>query len=389
MPHLDLVFGTHALGRLPALVRRIEAEGCRLVDVGPAGGIQHPAGCPEPLPRGPKVSRFVTIMQGCDNFCTYCVVPHVRGREVSRTPEAILEEVRRLVAAGVREVTLLGQNVNSYGLKEGLCSFADLLGRIDAVPGLERLRFTTSHPKDLSDALVRAFGDLERLCHHIHLPVQSGSNRVLERMNRRYTREVYLQRVARLRAVRPDIAITSDIIVGFPGEEPADFQDTLALVREVEFDGLFAFKYSDRPSAPASRFGDKVPEALKQRRLQTLLALQEESTLRKNQALVGSLQKVLVEGAGRRIPGLSPGAPVSGLPARGEGQRQWTGRTSGFKIVHFCGPEEPAGGTFTNAVDAGMVIDVQIERAYAHSLRGTPARPAIPPRGAAQGESQS
>jgi tRNA-2-methylthio-N6-dimethylallyladenosine synthase len=374
LPHLDLVFGTHALGRLPALVQRIEAERCRLVDVEMTGGIAEPIGNPAPLPHTQAVSRFVTVMQGCDNYCTYCVVPYVRGREVSRPPEAITDEVRRLVAAGAREVTLLGQNVNSYGQKEGLCGFPELLRRVNDISGLKRIRFTTSHPKDLSQGLVRAFGEIEKLCPHIHLPVQSGSNRILRRMNRKYTREIYLERIGHLRAVRPDIAVTSDFIVGFPGEGRDDFEATLSLISDVQFDGLFAFIYSDRPSAPAARFADKVPEAVKQERLQALLELQEGITLRKNRALVGTVQEVLVEGTSKRIARHAPDPGGDEPPSRDAGTvRQWTGRNGTFKIVHFCDPPEAAGGSFTNPVDAGMLIPVEIERAFAHSLRGSPA----------------
>jgi MiaB/RimO family radical SAM methylthiotransferase len=227
-----------------------------------AEGFQEAAPC-TPQEISGSVSRFVTIMQGCDNYCTYCVVPYVRGREASRTPERIIAEIQALVASGVREVTLLGQNVNSYGQKERLCSFAELLARVDAVPGLARIRFTTSHPKDFCLPLIQAFGRLTKLCNHIHLPVQSGADRVLKKMNRRYTRADYLEKVHRLREVRPDMAITSDFIAGFPGETAADFDQSLDLIRQVDFDGVFAFMYSDRPVAPAARFADKVPEAEK------------------------------------------------------------------------------------------------------------------------------
>ena len=287
VPFADIVFGTHALGRLPRMVERVTARRCRIVDVEMTDGIDE-FDLPDDYLRSGEVSRFVTIMQGCDNFCTYCVVPYVRGREASRKPESILEEIRALVRSGVREVTLLGQNVNSYGQKENLCSFPELLERISAVEGLSRIRFTTSHPKDLSPGLIDAFRNLDKLCHHIHLPVQSGSDRVLKRMNRKYTRELYLGKIDRLRQACPDIAITSDMIVGFPGETQADFEQTLDLMRTVAYDGLFAFKYSDRPNAPAARFADKVPEPEQNDRLQALLDLQEQYTLRRNQALVGT-----------------------------------------------------------------------------------------------------
>jgi tRNA-2-methylthio-N6-dimethylallyladenosine synthase len=360
VPHVDLVFGTHAIGRLPALVGKIQRERCRLVDVAMAEGFQEAAPC-TPQEISGSVSRFVTIMQGCDNYCTYCVVPYVRGREASRTPERIIAEIQALVASGVREVTLLGQNVNSYGQKERLCSFAELLARVDAVPGLARIRFTTSHPKDLSLPLIQAFGRLTKLCNHIHLPVQSGADRVLKKMNRRYTRADYLEKVHRLREVRPDMAITSDFIAGFPGETAADFDQTLDLIRQVDFDGVFAFMYSDRPVAPAARFADKVPEAEKKRRLQTLLAAQELITTRKNKALVGTVQRILVDGAGKKL-GDSPRDDSPHAP-------QWVGRTTTNKIVHFSSADAAHG---LAPIEPGMLIDVQIENAFAHSLRGRP-----------------
>jgi tRNA-2-methylthio-N6-dimethylallyladenosine synthase len=221
-------------------------------------------------PEDQAVSRFVTIMRGCDNFCSYCVVPYVRGRESSRHPDSIIQEIESLVRCGVKEVTLLGQNVNSYGIKEGLCSFAQLLARVDTVKGLLRVRFTTSHPKDFNGELISAFKTCTKLCNHIHLPVQSGSNHIFKRMNRRYTREQYLDKVAKLRDTCPQMAISSDIIVGFPGETETDFQQTLDLLRMVQFDSLFAFMYSDRPNAPSARFPNKVSELQKKDRLQTL-----------------------------------------------------------------------------------------------------------------------
>jgi tRNA-2-methylthio-N6-dimethylallyladenosine synthase len=313
----------------------------------------------EPLPAAgsPGVSRFVTIMRGCDNFCSYCVVPHVRGREVSRPPESIVKEITALVAAGKREVTLLGQNVNSYGTKEGLCSFPELLARVSEVDGLLRIRFTTSHPKDVTRDLMESFTRIEKLCPHIHLPVQSGSNRLLERMNRKYTREHYLDNVFKLRDTCPEIAITSDMIVGFPGETDADFEDTLDLVRNVEFDGLFAFMYSDRPHAPAARLPEKVPAHLKQERLHALLQLQETFTYKKNAALVGSVQEILTEGVSKK--------QVAGSSAE-RSSVQWTGRTSGNKIVNFV-----SGGLSTcGMASAGTLVQVRIEKALAHSLWG-------------------
>jgi tRNA-2-methylthio-N6-dimethylallyladenosine synthase len=360
VPHLDLVFGTRTIHRLPALVRKIENKRCRIVDVSMS---ENPDQSDAAVAAGSEnqVSRFVTIMRGCDNFCTYCVVPHVRGRETSRHPDSIVEEIRGLVGDGVKEVTLLGQNVNSYGKKEGLCSFPELLSRVEAIEGLLRIRFTTSHPKDFDGDLAKAFQSNKKLCNHIHLPVQSGSNRILKRMNRKYTRELYLDKVNKLRDTCSEIAITSDIIVGFPGETDADFKDTLDLLREVEFDGLFAFMYSDRPNAPAAEFGGKISEPQKSERLQTLLELQESFTKKKNKALIGSAQLILAEGFSKKqsTGGLGDSHPVA----------QWTGRTTTNKIVHFY-QNDNAGSC--GEISPGKLVWVKIEKAYSHSLWGIP-----------------
>lgn len=357
-PYLDVVFGTHAIGRLARIIERVEKEKCRIVDIDMSAGVEEFDTIRNFRDDG-QVTSFVTIMQGCDNYCTYCVVPHVRGPEASRRPEKIVAEIKDLVRSGIREVTLLGQNVNSYGQKEGWCDFAALLQQINRIDGLLRIRFTTSHPKDLSPELCRAFKHLDKLCHHIHLPVQSGSNRVLQRMNRKYTREQYLDRIEQLRSNCPDIAITSDFIVGFPGERQADFDQTLALIRQVAFDGIFAFKYSDRPSAPARQFQPKLPEEVKNERLQILLDIQDEITLGRNQSLVGTVQQVLVEGHSKRNVkkdiDLSPNS------------FQWTGRTSTNKIVNFL-----LDGSSAKDSPAGALVRVEIEKALAHSLWGRP-----------------
>jgi tRNA-2-methylthio-N6-dimethylallyladenosine synthase len=364
-PHVDLILGTRAVHRLAFLVGEAEShrhpvadlalddrpdefEEMRFMSTADTG----------------RVSRFVTIMRGCDNFCAYCVVPYVRGRETSRTPQAILREIRALTASGVREVTLLGQNVNSYGAKEGLCSFPELLEQVNGVEGLARIRFTTSHPKDLTPELIQAFVRLEKLCPHIHLPVQSGSNRILERMNRRYTREHYLDNIAKLRDSCPGIAITSDMIVGFPGETQADFEATLDLMRQVEFDGVFAFKYSDRPNVPARQFSEKIPESEARGRLQTLLAFQESFTYAKHRALVGTDQEILIEGFSKRR------ATGSGAE---DSRQQWSGRTLSNKIVHFFCETHRDGG---RAMRPGRRVRVRIERALAHSLWGSPQQDA-------------
>ena len=367
MPCVDLVFGTHAVARLPQLIERIRRSRCRLADVETSERIDAGDYISEPYPQS-DISAFVTIMRGCDNYCTYCVVPYVRGRESSRPPEDILTEIRHLAAQGVREVTLLGQNVNSYGLKEDLCTFDELLTAINNVEGLERIRFTTSHPKDLSESLIQCFTRLEKLCHHIHLPVQSGSDAVLKRMNRHYTVGHYLEKVERLKRACPDIALTSDIIVGFPGETASDFNATLDLMRRVEFDGLFAFIYSDRPNAPAARFGGKVDEEVKKDRLQQILNCQEEISRRRNKALVGTVQKVLVDGVSRSN---------SEAERRSEDPRdikyiQWAGRTQSNRIVHF---NSDNGEDRRRQVLTGRMMDIMIEKALPHCLWGQPLSP--------------
>lgn len=358
MGHVDLVFGTHAISRLPEMIRAVETEGARPVYVDMLENLNGNGVIPDPA-CGSQVSRFVTIMQGCDNFCTYCVVPHVRGREMSREPDEIISEINGLAEISVREVTLLGQNVNSYGLKEGLCSFSELIGRIHAIEKIIRIRFTTSHPKDLSDELIDAFRDLDKLCNHIHLPVQSGSNRILERMNRKYSREHYLEKIDRLRNNCPDIAISSDIIVGFPGETEADVHETLSLIRQVEFDGLFAFVYSDRPNTPASRFGPKVTEEDGKARLKSVLELQEAITAKKNAEMVGKSEAVLVEGISKK--------GEHGTPGIQNREIQWTGRTAGNKIVNF-GVSPDLGDAAP--VQEGDMAFVEIQKALAHSLWG-------------------
>jgi tRNA-2-methylthio-N6-dimethylallyladenosine synthase len=373
IPCVDVVFGTGAIARLPRLIERVAAERCRLVDVSDPGTI---AEMP-PVVEGAAadhVTAFVTVMQGCDNFCTYCVVPYVRGREKSRRPEDIVEEIERLVAGGVREVTLLGQNVNSYGRKEGYATFAELLARVNDVQGLKRIRFTTSHPKDLSRGLMQAFVRLDKLCPHLHLPVQSGSDRILRRMNRRYTRRDYLEKIERLRRLCPAIAISSDFIVGFPGETETDFGNTLALLAELEYDGIFAFKYSDRPDTPAARFQPKVPETEKQQRLQRLLEIQDQISRKKLARQVGRAPWVLVERASRTLGGVRSAAPGTAGSGWREHQ-QWSGRTTDNRIVHFCAaPGGPAG----RAVRPGRLVRVRIESAMAHSLWGRPEAPAEP-----------
>jgi tRNA-2-methylthio-N6-dimethylallyladenosine synthase len=370
VPYLDVVFGTHAIPRLPGIVERVELKKSRIVDIGMTDQIVEIESVADSLENGPKdrkVSDFVTIMQGCDNFCTYCVVPYVRGRETSRSPEKIVNEIEGLVNSGVREVTLLGQNVNSYGKKEGLCSFSELLALVNEIDGILRIRFTTSHPKDLSDDLIYAFKENEKLCRHIHLPVQSGSDRVLKRMNRKYTRALYLEKIDKLRNICPDISITSDFITGFPGETKADFKETLDLIKTVEYEGLFAFKYSDRPNAKATLFAQKIPDQEKKERLKKLLDLQEVISRKKNQALVGSTQEILVEGFSKKMSSVLPRAGETKINESLPNNIQWTGRTSANKIVNFNleSSSVSCGETFT-----GSIVNVEIEKAFSHSLWG-------------------
>lgn len=293
--HLDLVLGPGQLVKLPELLEQVKAKKARLC----ATYIEEKSFL-QPRPKG-DVTTLVTIMEGCDNFCAYCVVPYVRGREQSRDPLDILNEVKELVKSGTKEVTLIGQNVNSYGKKNGTgTDFVRLLQCLEELPGLERVRFTTSHPRDLSEELIHSFASLRKLCEHIHLPVQSGSNRVLEQMNRGYTCEEYLEEVELLRKVCPGIAITTDIIVGFPGEGEESFQDTVALLEKAEFDSIFSFKYSSRPGTKAAQMVDDVPELVKGQRLMQIQSLQREISLRKNKSLEGRVMEILVEGRSKK-----------------------------------------------------------------------------------------
>lgn len=294
-PFVNLVFGTHNLHLLQKMVTAAEA-GKRSIETDFLDDEKRFDLFPH-AESGGGITRFVTVMQGCDNFCAYCIVPHVRGREISRTAAKVVEEVTALAAAGVTEVTLLGQNVNSYGFREpGEPDFADLLRLVAQVDGVERIRFTTSHPKDISPRLIECFAQIPKLAPHIHLPAQSGSDRVLKRMNRGYTGAEYLAKVAALKVACPGIQITGDMIVGFPGEDEAAFQETLALMEEVQYADLFSFIYSARPGTKAAEYADEVTRAEKQGRLERLQVIQKKTTLQRNESMVGSVQRVLVEG---------------------------------------------------------------------------------------------
>ncbi|OPX19719.1 MAG: tRNA (N6-isopentenyl adenosine(37)-C2)-methylthiotransferase MiaB [Desulfobacca sp. 4484_104] len=340
VPHLDLVFGTHGIYRLPEMLRQVEDGGAPVVDTDYVEQFQIPPRRHWPPGQG---KALVTIMQGCNNFCTYCVVPYVRGPEMSRPSGEIIQEVQNFLASGGREVTLLGQNVNSYGrgCPESL-SFPQLLRELAALPGLARLRFTTSHPRDLSAELIQCFAELPALCEHIHLPVQSGSSRILSRMKRGYNRDDYLQRVRQLQAVCPEIAITTDLIVGFPGETEEDFQETLSLMQEVPFDNAFYFKYSPRPQTRAATFPGQIAESIKAARLARLKEIQDRLTRASHQRLVGQIKEVLVEGRSK------------------QSTSQLSGRLRSNQVVNFTGSQELI----------GRLVQVRIEQACQHSLGG-------------------
>jgi tRNA-2-methylthio-N6-dimethylallyladenosine synthase len=340
VPHLNFVFGTHNLHLLPEMVRAAE-QGERLAEV---GFIDNDARLDLfPVADGADaITRFVTVMQGCDNFCSYCIVPYVRGREISRRSGDILAEITALTATGVREVNLLGQNVNSYGLKSpGEMDFPSLLRKVAEVPGIERIRFTTSHPKDISPPLIECFAELPKLCKHMHLPAQAGSNAVLAAMNRGYSREEYLKTIIALKRSCPSIRFTGDMIVGFPGETEEDFRATLSLMEEVRYDDLFSFIYSKRPETKAADYPDPVGFAEKQERLRRLQGLQQRITEENNKSLVGTVQEVLIEGESRR-------------------EGQFYGRTSGNRVVNFNADLPPV----------GSIADVVITRANRNSLLG-------------------
>ena len=338
---VDLVFGTHNIHRLPEMVAAVQEKRRKITRTDFAAGITS-LNIFAPPPPG-AISSFVSIMQGCDNYCAYCVVPYLRGPEMSRTPDDIIDEIKRLVQHGVKEVTLLGQNVNSYGRKLNQESnFISLIKRINDIDGLERIRFTTSHPKDLSDELIDCFAGVPKLCEHIHMAVQSGSDRILQRMNRGYTAENFLEKVEKLRCVCPHISITSDIIVGFPGETEQDYRETIDLMEKLRFDLLFSFKYSARMGTAAQKLPDDVPKDEKNRRLKDLQDLQNRHTQEKHTALEGSVQEVLVEGY-----------------SKNSGQ-DMMGRARSWKIVNFTGGPELV----------GKLVNVEITRGYLHSLRG-------------------
>jgi len=338
MPHLDLVFGTRTIPLLPKLISDIE-EKKRRRTVETSFDIEDVFEI-EPYHEEGKVTAYVSVQQGCNKFCIYCIVPTVRGKEVNRPVEDIEREVNNLIKKGVKEITLIGQTVNSYR-RDGV-KFSQLLWRIAEIEGLLRIRFTTSYPRDVSGKLIEAMRDIPKLCKHIHLPVQSGSNRVLKRMKRTYARESYMDIVRRLRDAVPDIAITTDIIVGFPGETEEDFNNTMTLLEEVEFDGTFSFNYSPRPGTEAATYTDQIPWGISNKRLIRLQELQGEITKRKNVERVGRVEEVLVEGLSRNDPG-------------------WiSGRTTQNRVVNF-----PGDRSLTS-----RMVKVRITEGFQNSLRG-------------------
>ena len=339
VPSVDLVIGPSDIPKLSGLVDRAGQGSGPVVETGGDPEYHHRL---VPASRTDGLKAWISIMYGCDNFCTYCIVPYLRGRERSRPAADIVREVRGLAERGYREVTLLGQNVNSYGKgsADG-CSFPQLLAQVHDVAGIERIRFVTSHPRDLSDGLIAAMRDLPKVCESLHLPVQSGSDRILASMNRKYRVDDYLAKVARLRDSLPDIALTTDIIVGFPGEGDEDFEGTLQLLRTVGFDGIFAFKYSRRPNTPALALADHLPEPLKDERLAAVFSLQNDITLHRSRRHVGTVQEVLVDGRSRRGGDLS-------------------GRTRGNKVVNFPG----------NISLVGSLQQVRITASGPNSLSG-------------------
>ncbi|HHU18492.1 MAG TPA: tRNA (N6-isopentenyl adenosine(37)-C2)-methylthiotransferase MiaB [Clostridiales bacterium] len=339
-PWVDLVFGTHNIHKFPELLTNILNERNKIIDIWDEGG-----DIIEGLPakRMHPFKAYVNIMYGCNNFCTYCIVPYTRGRERSRHPEDIVREVKTLAESGVKEITLLGQNVNSYGnIREFPQDFTDLIYMLSDIDGIQRIRFMTSHPKDMSDKLIQAFKECDKLCNNIHLPVQSGSTRILARMNRKYTKEDYLLLIKKLRAAVPEIAITTDIITGFPGETEEDFNETMDLIEKVRFDSAFTFLYSIRKGTPAEKYTEQVPEEVKHERFNRLVNRLNDISQEINKSYEGRTVMVLVEGKSKTNP------------------RMITGRTETGKLVNFKGPLEIA----------GQIVPVKITESKTFSLNG-------------------
>jgi tRNA-2-methylthio-N6-dimethylallyladenosine synthase len=339
-PFVDIIFGTHNSYKFPEYLNRVKQEGKSVIEV-----LDKEEGIVEGIPvdRESSVKAFVTIMYGCNNFCTYCVVPYVRGRERSRNPEDIINEIKDLVSKGYKEITLLGQNVNSYGKElESEVDFAKLLRMINEVEGLERVRFMTSHPKDLSDEVIYTIRDCDKLCESIHLPVQSGSDRILKIMNRHYDRDQYINLVNKIKKEIPGVALTTDIIVGFPGETEEDFQDTLKLVEEVGYDSAFTFIYSRRNNTPADKMENQIDDKIKHERFNRLVQTLNEISARINKQYYLKTVEVLVEGTSKND------------------ENKLMGRTRTGKLVNFRG----------NKDNIGKLVNVRITEALSFSLNG-------------------
>lgn len=341
-PYVDIVFGPQTLHRLPQLLDEARVGRQRLVDIS----------FPEiekfdalPKPRAEGVKAFVSVMEGCSKYCTFCVVPYTRGEEISRPLDDVIREIAVLAEQDVREINLLGQNVNAYRgeMEDGdVADFTLLLHYVAAVEGIQRIRYTTSHPIEFSDELIRAYAEIPQLVDHLHLPVQSGSNTILQRMKRGHTRVDYLQTIAKLRSIRPNISLSSDFIVGFPGETDAEFAETMALIEEVGFDLSFSFIYSPRPGTPAADLPDDVTMEEKKRRLQELQQRINRQAADISRAMIGTVQTILVEGKSKKNP------------------LQMTGRTENNRVVNFNGHPRLA----------GQFVDVMITEALPNSLRG-------------------
>ena len=339
-PYVDIIFGTHNAHKFPEYLHRVLQEGVQVKEI-----LNKEEGIVEGLPidRKSDVKAFVTIMYGCNNFCTYCIVPYVRGRERSRKSEDIIKEIEELVSQGYKEITLLGQNVNSYGkgLEEDI-DFAGLLRKVNEVKGLERVRFMTSHPKDLSDDVIMAIKECDKLCEQVHLPVQSGSSRILKEMNRHYDREYYLDLVKKIKSEIPDVTLTTDIIIGFPGETEEDFLDTLSLCEEVGYDSAFTFIYSRRNHTPADKMENQIPDDIKHDRFNRLVEAINKKVVIKNKEYEGKVVEVLVEG-----------------PSKND-ETKLTGRTRNGKLVNFAGDEKLV----------GELVNLKVVRAQPFSLIG-------------------
>lgn len=341
-PYVDLIFGPQTLHRLPAMLEEVKISRKPKIDIS-FPEIEKFDNLPAPRADGP--TAFVSVMEGCSKYCTFCVVPYTRGEEVSRPVGPILREIRQLAAQGVREINLLGQNVNAYqGVIEDdeTADLALLIHYVAAIEGIERIRFTTSHPVEFSDSLIEAFAEVPQLVSHLHLPVQSGSDRILTMMKRGHTAKEYLEKIRRIKEVRPDLSMSSDFIVGFPNETEADFEATMDLINEVEFDHSFSFIYSARPGTPAAAFHDSVPEDVKKERLQIMQDRLRELENMHAQSMVGTTQRILVEREAHR------------------GEGDMAGRTENNRVVNFQGDNSLV----------GQFVDVRIEEAFSNSLRG-------------------